>query len=302
MSFATDVKDELLELPIKKTCCKKAFLLGVFLACREADKDGELKMYFYHEGTASLVYDLLIKIFHAQPKLSSLTRAGRSAFELSVKSVGISSFLDTVDADIRTEAHIAAGFRCSSCAQNFLRGAFLGAATVNDPKKGYMLEFLLPSEGRANMLSALLAGTVGEPKRVRRGERIGLYYKNNAAISDILYLIGVSGMGFELANVSIERDIRNNENRATNCVASNISRSVAASRRQIAIIEELIRTRKIDALGDELRYTAKLRIQYPSATLAELSMLHEPPISKSGLNRRLTKIMETEMETEEKQK
>ena len=300
MSFATDVKDELLELPIKKTCCKKAFLLGVFLACRQGDGEGELKMYFYHQGTADLVSELLTKIFHAEPKLVALTRAGRRTFEICVKSAGISSFLETADGE--TEAHIAAGFRCSSCAQSFLRGAFLGSATVNDPKKGYMLEFLLPSEGRAKMLSALLEGTVGAPKRVKRGERIGLYYKHNAAISDILCLIGVSGMGFELANVSIERDIRNNENRATNCVASNISRSVAASRRQIAIIEELIRTRKIDALSDELRYTARLRVEYPSATLSELSMLHEPPISKSGLNRRLAKIMETDSETEEKQK
>ena len=35
-----------------------------------------------------------------------------------------------------------------------------------------------------------------------------------------------------------------------------------------------------------------LRVENDSATLAELAELHDPPISKSGLNHRLTKIIE----------
>ena len=43
--------------------------------------------------------------------------------------------------------------------------------------------------------------------------------------------------------------------------------------------------------GDELEYTARLRIENDSASLSELAALHEPPISKSGLNSRLSKIL-----------
>jgi DNA-binding transcriptional regulator WhiA len=44
-------------------------------------------------------------------------------------------------------------------------------------------------------------------------------------------------------------------------------------------------------MSDELKYTASLRCENDSATLSELAVLHEPPISKSGLNRRLEKIV-----------
>ena len=39
-------------------------------------------------------------------------------------------------------------------------------------------------------------------------------------------------------------------------------------------------------------------MEYASATLSELAMVHEPPISKSGLNRRLSKLMEAAEEAE----
>ena len=45
-------------------------------------------------------------------------------------------------------------------------------------------------------------------------------------------------------------------------------------------------------LPDELFETAKLRLENPSMSLAELARSHEPPISKSGLNHRLSKIIE----------
>ena len=94
-----------------------------------------------------------------------------------------------------------------------------------------------------------------------------------------------------MTNVSIERDIRNNENRATNCVTRNISRSVGATIKQVEAIKYLLENDKIALLGDELEYTARLRIENDSASLSELAALHEPPISKSGLNSRLSKIL-----------
>ena len=105
-------------------------------------------------------------------------------------------------------------------------------------------------------------------------------------------MLGSSVKGFEVANACIERDIRNHEHRVTNCEASNISRSVGASHKQIVAIEQLQKTRKIDTLSEELRQTAELRMENPSASLSELALLHIPPITKSGLNRRLTKLME----------
>ena len=111
-------------------------------------------------------------------------------------------------------------------------------------------------------------------------------------ITDLLYHIRAMKTAFEYSDICIENEIRNRENRATNFVASNISKSVEASQRQVAAIEELVATGAMLKLPEEILYTARLRIENPDATLSELARLHEPPISKSGLNRRLNRILE----------
>ena len=91
--------------------------------------------------------------------------------------------------------------------------------------------------------------------------------------------------------MSIERAIRNNENRATNCVTHNISRSVAATQKQLEAVNFLISQQKTALLDDELHITALLRLENDSASLSELAALHDPPITKSGVNGRLNRII-----------
>ena len=107
----------------------------------------------------------------------------------------------------------------------------------------------------------------------------------------LTYLGNVKSV-FDLMNAKIEREIRNSVNRSTNCVAGNISKSVSAAQNQIAAIAKIEGAGKLAMLPDELFDTAKLRMENPSASLAELARLHNPPISKSGLTHRISKIIE----------
>lgn len=289
MSFTSEVCAELLGVQQKKTCCRKAFLLGLVFSAHT--EENLLVSYFYQEETAKVTGELLDRIFHAEPSLSSIVRAGRKTYELRFRSAALHEFLRKVDHGEECAQELV-GFRCPACESAFLRGAFLASGSVTDPKKAYHLEFSLITEGRAKLLSEALSSFLETPGRARRGARVGLYYKGNATISDLLYLLGSSVKGFDVANACIERDIRNHEHRVTNCEASNISRSVGAAHKQMIAIEHLIETRKIDSLSEELRQTASLRMKNPSASLSELALLHTPPITKSGLNRRLTKLME----------
>ena len=49
------------------------------------------------------------------------------------------------------------------------------------------------------------------------------------------------------------------------------------------------------ALPDGLDEMARVRLEYPEATLGELGTHLEPPIGKSGVNHRLRKISEIAM-------
>ena len=182
--------------------------------------------------------------------------------------------------------------QCPHCAANFLRGLIVSCGSATDPTKAYHLEFRLSNPEKVPFLAEFLeeqgwrAGC-----RKLKGGGLGIYVKNSVIIEEMLTMMGANKALFELMNAKIEREIRNSENRVTNCETSNIARAVDASARVREAIEVLIRTDRLAALPAELRETANLRVENPAASLKELAYLHNPPITKSGLNHRLQKIL-----------
>lgn len=294
MSFTNDVIAELMTAQCAKTCCRKAMLFGLFCTgSLDAKQKHRIYSEFRSPEIAGFAADILHRQFAADAEITQLTRAGRRVCALSAISKAIAAFLSAFDnAEDERSLDELINFRCPECRHAFLRGAFIASGTLNDPQKGYHLEFCFHNELRAEKLRRFLCAVVPEPRTVKRGARTGVYYKSNEAIFDILNYVGGGNLCFLLSDIYIERDIRNAENRATNCVAHNISKSVDASMKQIEAIRALIDSQKILSLPKELRYTAELRLENPSASLFELSHMHEPPISKSGLNRRLSRLIE----------
>ena len=96
----------------------------------------------------------------------------------------------------------------------------------------------------------------------------------------------------ELMNIRFERQLRGEENRATNCLTKNISKTVSAAVRQTEAIRALQKSGRLSQLPDGVQETAALRLQNPEASLEELRALHDPPITKSGLNHRLKRLLE----------
>ena len=104
--------------------------------------------------------------------------------------------------------------------------------------------------------------------------------------------IGCSGAAFGIINQVIENEYRSAAERRANCETGNIARAVGASMRQIEVLEELEKRNKLALLPPELYETARMRLENRDMSLTQLASLMSPPISKSGLNHRLSKIME----------
>lgn len=287
MSFSEEVKKELLTIDNKMNCCRKAMLFG--LLYNAVHREGT-RMYaeLTLSESAALASELLGK--NAEPVISCKVRGGRRKYTLDFFSKSFSSFAFRVS--LGDKISEAAKFRCEDCKAAFLRGVMISCATVNDPAKGYHLEMPILQENkeRPERLKELFE-ELGFEAKIRAGQKgKSVYFKSNTVISDILSYTGAMKASFAVTNTYIERDIRNNENRATNFVAKNISRSVNATQKQIFAINNLIAHNKLDALPSELVQTARLRIENDDVSLSELALMHEPPISKSGLNHRLEKI------------
>lgn len=61
---------------------------------------------------------------------------------------------------------------------------------------------------------------------------------------------------------------------------------------QIAAIEKIRDTVGLKSLNDDLRQLAQLRLENPDLSLRSLGEMLTPPISRSGVNHRMKKLLE----------
>ena len=293
MSFSTEVKSELNSLPIKGNCCKKSYVLGVMLSA-EYSLDGTIRVKLTDDSTAQKALSLLATLYKITPAVTTVNRGCYHASELTFKSSSIAEFLKSCDElASEGESDLLENFlRCNSCASTFLRAVFCSCGTVSDPKKSYTLEFRCANQKRAWVVCSIISKFgLSSPCMTQRSGAIGLFYRNENSIEDVLTACGANNSLFTFFDAAVEKDLRNKENRATNCVAQNISKSVSAAALQVSAIEALIAADLFCELPDELKRTAKLRLEFSDVSLTELMALHIPTISKSGLNHRLSKLI-----------
>ena len=181
----------------------------------------------------------------------------------------------------------------------YVIGYFLVAGSVSIPsfeltssKNGYKLEIPVVSEDVAEQLKEVIGALGVEIKIVERRNLPCLTIRDAQSIADFLSVMGASDAMFELQNVSIMKDTKNQLNRVNNCSIANMNKTATASANQRDAINKIISLKGIDYLGEQLKEIAQLRLDNPFATLDELASLCSTPISKSGIKHRLNKIVE----------
>ena len=297
MSFCSDTKEILCEQKIKKACCKLSALYGMFYALSDT---GSQKMRFSTdiESVKKLFLGMYKSVHHANAEFVEKEKFSR-AKELQ----NVYKFVPDATLDYKSVYHSDTEvinreiFQCPSCQSNFMKGLFLTCGTINDPKRSYHLELAVSNDVRCFALLDFLSDEVGiQAKRtVRRG--VGaIYIKESSTIEDFMTFIGAPQVTLSIMNVKILRDIRNNENRRTNCDAANIFKSTGAAALQLKAIQILNEGGRMDSLPESLKETARLREENPELSLEELAAKHDPPITKSGLSHRMKKLIDLSKE------
>ena len=173
-----------------------------------------------------------------------------------------------------------------------VKGAFLGAGSVNDPNKQYHLEITFGELNNAEYILNLCKQFGVFLKIMEVKERIVLYIKEAEEISKFLALIGSNKGVLAFEDVRITKEVKNNVNRLVNCETANLNRIINASVDQINDIKLLKNLNKFEELPDYLKQVAYLRLENPDASLKALGEMLEKPLGKSGVNHRLQKIHE----------
>lgn len=177
------------------------------------------------------------------------------------------------------------------CRTAFVRGAFLAGGSVTAPEKRYHLELATPHHSVSREAFSLLLDLGFSPKETQRSGNSLLYFKQADAIADFLTTIGASQAAMAIMTAKVEKEMRNTVTRQINCDSANTDKTVAAAQAQMAAIRRIAKEYGLDALPEPLKDAALLRITNPEASLSDLVLLSDPPVSKSCLNHRLKKIM-----------
>ena len=283
MSFSATVRSELTaDLP-KSACCRRAMLFGL-LAVRGKRTGEKISLTVKDTAVRELCSRLITEQLGREASLVRRTDAV-AAYALVFSSGNALNFLIAAD-----EGELNIPEKCGNCRRMFLRGMFLGGGRVSDSQGNFLLEVAC-GERRALFADLFISFDLAPKCADRRGEKL-LYFRQSGAIEDFLALIGANTAAFSLMDRKIAAGIRNEANRMANCDANNIDKSTSAAHRQVALICRLIDENKLSFLPPELVDTARARVEYPSLSLGQLAAVMQPPLTKSGLNHRLARIME----------
>ncbi len=182
------------------------------------------------------------------------------------------------------------------CKKAYVSSAFVGSGSVTVPSTdgksstGYHLEFVFSQYHTASDFSVLLTELGFFPRVTSRKENFVVYFKTCEEIRNLLFYMGATKCCFELDNIVIENDIRNDTNRRINCEMANIDKQILASQKQIASIKVIMETIGLDTLSDQLQQAVELRLNNPESTLEDLANM--AGVSKSCFNHRMRKIVE----------
>ena len=94
------------------------------------------------------------------------------------------------------------------------------------------------------------------------------------------------------------KQVRNNVNRRINGEVANIVKTASAAAKQLEAIEYIKKTHGLDTLPEDLKEIAYLRLENPEMSLRDLGQNLSPPISRSGANHRIQRLLEYAQITE----
>ena len=300
MSFAGEVKKELSKADISISSQRLAECYGLLLYSR-VFSETEIKLKTEAMCVAERFSDHMSSLFGAIVEKKSTLRATREDINLhSIKvllqsdSRRIYNFFGHA-ADSPNLRVNRANIEDDRCIAAFLRGVFLACGSVNDPQKNYHLEFCVPYKNLSVDLCTLMGEitecTLSPRTTLRNGTHI-VYFKDSEQITDLLTYMGASGSAMDIMSAKAYKQMRNVTNRRINSELANISRTVEAGARILCAIDVIEADRGLSALPDNLRVVAELKMENPELSLSALGSLLEPPISRSGVNHRLNKLIE----------
>lgn len=294
-SFSAGAKAEICRSFPQRRCCAQAQCFGILLFCNSFTSDG-IRIVTESREFAQTLPKLFKRAFGISfDVLPELETTGKLIFQISDTSkIGMVMEAYGFDSSDTLSLHINLPVVEEECCKTaFLRGAFLAGGSVTDPGKGYHLELATTHQFVAREAYTFMHEVLGfYPKTAQRGGGQVLYLKNSELISDCLTFLGSPVAAMGIMEARLEKELNNRVNRRCNCDDANTSKVVEAAQEQLAAIRVLRQKGQMESLPLKLKQAAIARESNPEASLTELALMMEPPITKPAMNHRLKKLLQ----------
>lgn len=187
------------------------------------------------------------------------------------------------------ESGLAPVLKCKRCAIQYIAGTFCSFGTMSNPEYNFQL-FIYPTAEALEHVRSILCGCMSPNFGKSKGKDC-VYFKSCESVGDFLAYCKATSFAMKVYDLGIEKTEKSRVQRECNAEFANMARAAAAAGEQTNAIKLLRKYNMIDDLKAELKKAALLREANPEAGLSELCKLSPEPISKSGLNYRLKKLV-----------
>ncbi|MBO4636293.1 MAG: DNA-binding protein WhiA [Clostridiales bacterium] len=282
-SFSLRIKDEVTGHNPKDINRRQAVIAGVF-CCQSAGDTGKPALEVRLPGKAG---DYVSRLLSSE----GIPHRKDGDDRIIVEDPAADEFLSLYGAFFAPGATgilaAARGFE-----RYFLQGAFLSCGYFSDPYKSYRVEFHLKNKKAAETVEAMLRSEGFNPLSTVRKSVNVIYLKNGDAVSDLLAVIGADSCKLAFESIRTEKEVMGSVTRTVNCDSANTRRQAEAGAVRNELIKKLMNSDKAATLPGELLEAARVHMENPGLSIADLGKMMDPPLGKSGMNHRLARLLE----------
>ncbi len=290
MSFTAEVKTELSQIEYLSPAMKHAFAYG-FLLFGKSFGARSISCASDYECVINTFKSVLLELTGINPAMAQ-NKSGKYTLRVvtAAERKRILEFFGHSPNEISLRINHA-NFEDDECYCAFLRGVFLTCGSVANPDKSYHLEYVVQYSKLSGDLLKILTNLSLAAKYILRKYSHVVYLKGSEGIEDLLTMMGAPNSSLYLMGIKVQKDVRNKINRKMNFESANMSRAIEAGLAQVEAIEIIEKKQGLDSLPDELKELAVLRKENPDMSLKELGAALKVPISRSGVNHRLARLV-----------
>ncbi len=300
MAMTAQVKAELANTVVTKTCCRKAevssmlrfadslHLVGGGIVVEAELDTGAAARRLRRDVAEVYGHDsdvVLLKGNGLRRGTHYIVRVSKDGESLA-RQTGL---IDQRNRPVRgLPPQVVSGSTCDAVAA--WRGAFLAHGSLTEPGRSSSMEVTCPGPEAALALvgAARRLGISAKAREVRGVDRVVI--RDGDAIAELLTRMGAHETLMAWEERRMRREVRATANRLANFDDANLRRSARAAVAAGARVE-----RALEILGDEvpdhLRQAGQLRLDHKQASLEELGQLHDPVLTKDAIAGRIRRLL-----------